>query len=178
MGWKAKRPERATLEAHIAAGLGEVWEEVEFWANLMVDYVDPDGRLGIRDYWASKEDPSRAVTIPEWYQAAFDNLPNLKAAAKSKFPNSKYPNYELMRDMGTWLEEDNIYKPQERPMKREGNTFFAHGHEYDISQLSKDEFGVIMADDGHGKKRGNWRRSQWRTQRGLPYTKQKIGVLC
>jgi anaerobic selenocysteine-containing dehydrogenase len=154
MGWKAKRPERATLEAHIAAGLGEVWEEVEFWANLMVDYVDPDGRLGIRDYWASKEDPSRAVTIPEWYQAAFDNLPNLKAAAKSKFPNSKYPNYELMRDMGTWLEEDNIYKPQERPMKREGNTFFAHGHEYDISQLSKDEFGVIMADDGHGKKEG------------------------
>ena len=91
MGWKPKNPARATLEAHIAAGLGEIWEEVEFWANIMVDHVDPDGSLGVRKYWASKEDPSRAVTIAEWYQEAFDKLPNLKAAAKAKYPDSKYP---------------------------------------------------------------------------------------
>jgi len=147
MGWKAKDPTRATLEAHMAAGLGEVWEEIEFWSNLMVHYVDPDGSLGVKQYWASKVDPSRATTIPEWYQAAFDNLPNLKVAAKAKYPNAQYPNYELMRDMGTWLEEDNIYRPQERPLKREGDKFFAHGHEYDISQLSKDEFGRVMVEE-------------------------------
>ena len=152
MGWKAKNPTRATLEAHIQSGLGEVWEEVEFWSTIMVEYIDPDGSLGVRDYWASKEDPTRAVTIPEWYQAAFDKLPNLKAAAKAKYPDSKYPNYELMRDRGTWLEEDNIFRPQERPLKREGDNFIAHGHEYHIDDLSKDKYGVINANS-HGKKK-------------------------
>ncbi len=32
----------------MASGLGEIWEEVEFWANLMVEYVDPDGKLGVK----------------------------------------------------------------------------------------------------------------------------------
>jgi len=31
---------------------------------------------------------------------AFNNLPNLRKTAKAKYPNSKYPNYELMRDNG------------------------------------------------------------------------------
>ncbi len=59
---ETKAPSTAgTLEAHMASGLGEIWEEVEFWANLMVEYVDPDGKLGVKKYWASKEDPKRAV---------------------------------------------------------------------------------------------------------------------
>lgn len=152
MGWQPKDPTRATLEAHMASGLGEIWEEVEFWANIMVHHVDPDGSLGVRKYWASKEDPSRAVTIREWYQAAFDKLPNLRKAAKSKHGESQYPNYELMREMGTWLEEDNIYKPQERPLKKVGDTYIAHGHEYKESDVEKDEFGALLVDDGHGHK--------------------------
>jgi anaerobic selenocysteine-containing dehydrogenase len=149
-GWKPKDPTRATLEAHVKAGLGEIWEEVEFWANLFVHYVDPDGSLGVRKYWASKEDPSRAFTIAEWYQAAFDNLPNLRAEAKKRYPNSKYPNYELMRDMGTWLEEDNIYKPQERELKKEGTTYYVHGHQYDESEITKTESGTLLVTDDHG----------------------------
>ncbi|HEY9128524.1 MAG TPA: twin-arginine translocation pathway signal protein, partial [Sulfurovum sp.] len=150
-GWKPKDPTRATLEAHIEAGLGEIWEEVEFWANIMVHHVDPDGSLGIRKHWASKEDPSRAVTIPEWYQAAFDLLPNLREAAKAAYPDSRYPNYEMMRDRGTWLEEANIYRPQERALKKVGSKYIAHGHEFDESQIRKDEFGIILATDDHGK---------------------------
>ncbi len=146
-GWKPKDPARATLEAHMAAGLGEIWEEVEFWANIMVHHVDPDGSLGVRKFWASKEDPSRAVTIPEWYQAAFDKLPNLRKTAKLKYPDSKYPNYEMMRDMGTWLEEDNIYKPQERPIKKVDGKFIAHGHEYDENEVEIDELGTIKVED-------------------------------
>jgi len=148
MGWKPKNPSRGTLEAHIAAGLGEVWEEVEFWATLIAEYVDPDGSLGIREHWASKEDPTKTVTIPEWYQAAFDNLPNLRAAAaaNSKYKDSKYPNYEMMRDMGTWLEEDNIYKPQERPLKKVGDNYIAHGHEYPDDEVEKDAFGTLMVE--------------------------------
>ncbi len=146
LGWKPKHPARGTLEAHMASGLGEIWEEVEFWANLMTDYVDPDGKLGVRKYWASKKDPTRAVSISEWYQAAFDNLPNLRDTAKKKYPNSEFPNYELMRDMGTWLEEDNIYKPQERALKKEGDKYIAHGHEYPIEEVEKDEFGTLMVE--------------------------------
>ncbi|MBU1669437.1 molybdopterin-dependent oxidoreductase [bacterium] len=148
MGWKPKNPARGTLEAHIAAGLGEVWEEVEFWATLIAEYVDADGSLGMRKYWTSKEDPTKTVTIPEWYQAAFDNLPNLKkaAAANPKYKDSKYPNYELMRDMGTWLEEDNIYRPQERPLKKEGDSYIAHGHKYPIDEVEKDAFGTLMVE--------------------------------
>jgi len=151
MGWKPKNPARGTLEAHMAAGLGEIWEEVEFWANLMVEYVDADGSLGVRKYWASKEDPSRTVTIAEWYQAAFGTLPNLSTTAKAEYPESKYPNYELMRDMGTWLEEDNIYKPQERPLKREGDNYIAHGHAYPIAEVTKDAFGTLMVEHGGEK---------------------------
>jgi len=149
MGWKPKNPARGTLEAHMAAGLGEIWEETEFWANIMVEYVDPDGSLGVRKHWASKEDPTRAVTIAEWYQAAFDNLPNLRAAAAAnpKYKDSKYPNYELMRDMGTWLEEDNIYKPQEREVKKVGDVYHVHGHEYKESEVEKDKYGALLVDD-------------------------------
>ena len=151
-GWKPKDPTRATLEAHVEAGLGEIWEEVEFWANIMVHHVDPDGSLGVRKYWASKEDPTRAVTIAELYQAAFDNLTNLRKAAKAAYPDSKYPNYEMMRDRGTWLEEDNIYKPQERPLKKVGTKYISHGHEYDEADVRKDEYGIIIAND-HGKEK-------------------------
>ena len=152
MGWKPKNPTRGTLEAHMAAGLGEVWEEVEFWSTMMVEYVDPDGSLGVRDHWASKEDPSRAVTIEEWYQAAFDNLPNLRKAAKAKYPKAKYPNYELMRSMGTWLEEDNIYKPQERELKKIGDVYHAHGHEYPESEVTKDKYGTLLVEGHRGEK--------------------------
>jgi hypothetical protein len=154
MGWKPKDPTRATLEAHIASGLGEVWEEVEFWANIMTHHVDPDGKLGVRKFWASKVDPSRAVTIAEWYQSAFDNLPNLKATAKKHYPKSKYPNYDMMRDMGTWLEEDNIFKPQERELKKVGDTYHAHGHHYREDEVTKDEFGTITVNGKKGEKHG------------------------
>jgi anaerobic selenocysteine-containing dehydrogenase len=113
----------------------------------MTHHADPDGSLGVRKYWASKEDPTRAVTIAEWYQAAFDKLPNLRKAAKEAYPNSKYPNYEMMRDRGTWLEEDNIFKPQERALKKVGDKYIAHGHEYDERDVEKDKFGTLMVED-------------------------------
>ncbi len=155
MGWKPKDPTRATLEAHMKAGLGEIWEEVEFWANLIVKYVDPDGSLGIKKYWASKEDPSRPVTIPEFYQAAFSLLPNLKRAAEDAYPNSKYPCYEFMRDRGAFTEETNIYKPQEEEVEFDGEYYRVHGHRYHKSEVIKDDEGVLWVESkGHRKSIG------------------------
>jgi anaerobic selenocysteine-containing dehydrogenase len=129
-GWKPKNPARATLEAHMKAGLGEIWEENEMWINL-VFAADPDGSLGIRQYWESKANPGKPVTIPEYYDAAFANLPNLAAAAATaaaqKAQNAKtplekelaafaqkYPNYDFMRDRGTWTEATNVFDVYKR----------------------------------------------------------------
>lgn len=152
MGWKPKDPTRGTLEAHMASGLGEIWEEVEFWANIMVHHIDPDGTLGIKDHWASKEDPSRCVTIAEWYQAAFDNLPKLKAAAAEnpKYANSKYPNYEMMRDMGTWLEEKDIYSPNARELEIEDGIVHAQHMKFDASTMQI-ENNIIKAKVHEGE---------------------------
>ncbi len=123
-GWKPKDPARATLEAHMKAGLGEIWEENEWWINL-IWHVDPDGTLGIRQYWESKANPGKPVTLEEYYNAAFGTLPNLaksaEEAAAVKAQNAKtpaekevaefakkYPNYDFMRDRGAWTEAKDL----------------------------------------------------------------------
>lgn len=132
-GWKPKDPARATLEAHMKAGLGEIWEENELWINLVFHHVDPDGSLGIRKYWESKEHPGKPVTIPEYYNAAFGTLPGLaraaKEAARKKAENAKtplekeaaalaerYPYYDFVRDRGAWTEKRDVYKVHEEEL--------------------------------------------------------------
>ena len=146
MGWKAKDPSRATLEAHMKYGLGEIWEESEFWANIMVHHIDPDGKLGIRKYWASKKDPSRAVTVPEYFDAAMSLLPKLKAEAKKMYPNEEFPVYAYMRDHGAWTEETNVYKPQEEELKVDANYVYAHGKKYPKHEVKKDRFGALWIE--------------------------------
>ena len=54
-----------TYEAHSAAGLGEVWEEDEFWIELSWR-VDPDGTLGIRQYFESPYQSGQKLTVAEY----------------------------------------------------------------------------------------------------------------
>jgi len=152
-GWKAKNPNRATLEAHIKAGLGEVWEENEFWFDMCVNYIDPKGDLGIKKMWESKRHPGKPVTIAEWYDAAFgDNLPNLKRTATTdeRYKNSEFPVYEYMRDYGAWEEESNIYSAQERELKDDGKNYISHGHKYDKHHVTTDKDTGVMYAKAHG----------------------------
>jgi len=152
-GWKPKNPNRATLEAHIKAGLGEVWEENEFWFDMGVNYIDPDGSLNIKKMWESKKNPGKPVTIAEWYDAAFgDNLPNLKSTATSdpRYKNAEFPVYEYMRDHGAWMEENHIYSAQEREIKEVGDKYIAHGHEYNKHHVEIDKRTGVMKADAHG----------------------------
>jgi anaerobic selenocysteine-containing dehydrogenase len=153
MGWKPKDPSRGTLEAHIKAGLGEIWEEVEWWINLSF-HIDPDGKLGIKQYWESKRDPGKPVTVREYFDAAFSNLPNLVKAAKSAYPDSEFAVYDFMRDRGAWEEEANIYDAQERVVKfdKDNNTYTSHGHEYPASEVKKDKLEGTLYVEHHGKK--------------------------
>jgi hypothetical protein len=155
-GWKAKNPARATLEAHIKAGLGEVWEENEFWFQLCVDYIDPDGSLNIKKMWESKRHPGKPVTIAEWYDAAFgDNLPKLKQTATNdpRYMNDEFPVYSYLRDYGTWLEEDKIYNAMERELHIEGDEVVSHGHKFAASTMSVGAGGIISAQDHHGEEK-------------------------
>lgn len=152
-GWKPKNPNRATLEAHIKAGLGEVWEENEFWFDMGVNYIDPDGSLGIKKMWESKQHPGKPVTIAEWYDAAFgDNLPNLKSTATSdpRYKDAEFPVYEYMRDHGAWMEENNIYSAQEREIKDDGENYIAHGHKYNKHHVEIDKRTGVMKAEAHG----------------------------
>jgi len=66
------------------ANPGEVWEEAEFWIDLTWQ-IDPDGELGIRKWFESKERPGEPITIDEYFGDIFDNsVPGLPEAAKKE----------------------------------------------------------------------------------------------
>lgn len=89
---------------------GEVWEESEFWIDLSWR-IDPDGDLGIRRWFESPADPSRPVSMDEYYGWMFDNsVPGLpeKAAAEGLTP------LEYMRKYGAVEVETEVYEVHER----------------------------------------------------------------
>ncbi|MBM4263045.1 MAG: formate dehydrogenase [Deltaproteobacteria bacterium] len=94
-----------TWEAHEAAGIGQVWEEDEFWIELSWR-VDPDGSLGIRRYFESPFEPGKKMTVDDYYRWMFENsVPGLPAAASKQ----GLTPLEYMRKYGAFLIEDNVY---------------------------------------------------------------------
>src|SRR3990170_710439 len=61
-----------TYEAHEAAGIGQVWEEDEFWIELSWR-IDPDGALGIRKHFESPFGTGEKLTVHEYYRWIFEN---------------------------------------------------------------------------------------------------------
>jgi anaerobic selenocysteine-containing dehydrogenase len=104
-----------TWQAHSEAGLGEVWEEDEFWVELSWR-IDPDGSLGIRKYFESPYKPGEKLTVDDYYRWMFENsVPGLPAAAAKE----GLTPLEYMRKYGAFLVEDNIYRPQEKMLSSE-----------------------------------------------------------
>ncbi len=78
-----------TWQAHEAAGLGQVWEEDEFWIELSWR-IDPDGALGIRKYFESPYRPGEKLRIEEFYRWIFEHsVPGLPAAAAARGPRPR-----------------------------------------------------------------------------------------
>jgi anaerobic selenocysteine-containing dehydrogenase len=94
------------------ANPGEVWEEDEFWIELSWR-IDPDGSLGVRQYFESPYRPGQKVTVDEYYQWIFEHsVPGLPeaAAAEGLTPLGymrKYGAFEVSRD---------TYKLHEKPL--------------------------------------------------------------
>ena len=102
-----------TYEAHEAAGIGQVWEEDEFWIELSWR-IDPDGSLGIRKHFESPYEPGKKMTVDDYYRWIFENsVPGLpEAAAKQGLTPLEY-----MRKYGAFLIEDNVYESTKPALK-------------------------------------------------------------
>jgi anaerobic selenocysteine-containing dehydrogenase len=99
-----------TYEAHREAGLGEVWEEDEFWIELSWR-IDPDGTLGVRKYFESPYRPGEKLRIGEYYRWIFENsVPGLPAAAARE----GLTPYDYIRKYGAFLVEENSYGTHEQ----------------------------------------------------------------
>jgi anaerobic selenocysteine-containing dehydrogenase len=101
-----------TWQAHEAAGIGQVWEEDEFWIALSWR-IDPDGSLGIRKYFESPYRPGEKLRIEEFYRWMFENsVPGLpEAAAREGLTPLEY-----MRKYGAFLIEENVYEHHTAPV--------------------------------------------------------------
>ena len=90
---------------------GEVWEENEFWIELSWR-IDPDGSLGIRPYYESKQRPGEKLSVDEYYAWIFENsVPGLpeKAAEEGLTPLEymrRYGAFEISRKVGPLHEEE------------------------------------------------------------------------
>jgi anaerobic selenocysteine-containing dehydrogenase len=94
------------------ANPGEVWEEDEFWINLSWA-IDPDGSMGIRQWFESPYRPGQKLTSDEYYGWIFENsVPGLpEAAAKQGLKPLEY-----MRKYGAYEVTTDVYKLNEKPV--------------------------------------------------------------
>ena len=92
------------------ANPGEVWEEDEFWIELSWR-IDPDGSLGVRQYFESPYRPGEKVTIDEYYQWMFENsVPGLPEAAAAE----NLTPLQYMRKYGAFEVARNTYQLHEK----------------------------------------------------------------
>jgi anaerobic selenocysteine-containing dehydrogenase len=99
-----------TVDRTYESNPGEVWEESEFWIDLSWK-IDPDGALGIKKWFESPNDPTRPISMDEYYGWMFDNsIPGLpeKAAAEGITPLA------YMRKYGAVEIETDVYEVHER----------------------------------------------------------------
>jgi len=109
---RAGKTVRRTYEANP----GEVWEEAEFWIDLSVA-MDPDGSLGIRQWFESPYREGEVYTIDEYFRWIFENsVPGLPeaAAAEGLKPLAymrKYGAFEVSKDRYNLQETEGFKTP-------------------------------------------------------------------
>lgn len=94
------------------ANPGEVWEENEFWIQLSAR-MDPDGDLGVRQWFESPYRPGEIITVDEYYQWIFENsVPGLPEAAAAE----ELTPLAYMRKYGAFEVTRENYLPYEKPV--------------------------------------------------------------
>ena len=91
---------------------GEVWEENEFWIDLSWR-IDPEGSLGIRQWFESDQRPGEPISVDEYYGTIFsESVPGLADAAAE----AGQTPLDYMRDRGAYAVPTDPYTPYERPV--------------------------------------------------------------
>ena len=103
------------VEFTYEANPGEVWEEDEFWIELSWR-IDPDGSLGVREFFESPYRPGEKLTISEYYQWIFENsVPGLPEAASKE----DLTPLAFMRKYGAFEVKRDTYALHENPLSAE-----------------------------------------------------------
>ena len=98
------------------ANPGEVWEEAELWVELS-GRMDPDGELGIRQWFESPHRPGELISQDEYWGWIFDHsVPGLPEAAEAEGLTPlaymrKYGAFEVKREVYKPYEEDGFKTP-------------------------------------------------------------------
>ncbi len=126
------------------ANPGEVWEENEWWIQLSVR-MDPDGSLGIHQYFESPYRPGEIITVEEYYRWQFENaVPGLpEAAAKENLTPLEY-----MRKYGAFEVTAENYVPYEKELEQGADSQFTIDEK---SRIVKDGQVVGVVIDGKAK---------------------------
>ena len=112
---RAGKKVRRTYEANP----GEVWEETEFWIDLSWQ-MDPDGSLGVRQWFESPTRPGEPIGVDEYFGWIFErSIPGLPeaAAAEGLSPLAymrKYGAFEVSRDRYRPYEESGFKTPSKK----------------------------------------------------------------
>ncbi|MSR46986.1 MAG: formate dehydrogenase [Planctomycetes bacterium] len=116
------------------ANPGEVWEEDEFWIALSWR-IDPDGSLGVRQWFESPYRKGERITAEEYYRWIFENtVPGLPEAAKKL---SLTP-LEYMRKFGAFEVAGSTYDTFKKPLG-----------EKDLAGTREDATQRVVVKDGH-----------------------------
>ncbi|HEX8817320.1 MAG TPA: molybdopterin-dependent oxidoreductase [Terriglobales bacterium] len=100
------------VESTRDANPGEVWEEDEFWIALSWA-IDPDGSMGIRQWFESPYRPGQKITVDEYYGWIFENaVPGLPEAAKKE----GLTPLQYMRKFGAFQVSTDVYQLNEKPV--------------------------------------------------------------
>jgi len=98
-----------TIHRTWEANPGEVWEEAEFWIDLSVA-VDPDGSLGIKQWFESPYRSGETITVEEHFRWIFENsVPGLPEAAEKE----GLTPLAYMRKYGAFEIVSGNYRPYE-----------------------------------------------------------------
>tara|TARA_B100000446_G_scaffold57443_1_gene53531 strand:+ start:828 stop:3380 length:2553 start_codon:yes stop_codon:yes gene_type:complete len=134
---------------------GEVWEENEFWIDLTWR-IDPDGSLGIREFFESKKVPGEKMTIDEYYGWIFDNsVPGLPeaSAAEGLTPLEymrRYGAFEISNKVGRVHEQSVPDNELEDVRVDEMGRVYSRAP---IPPSPKAPGGTKIDDDGDGRRR-------------------------
>lgn len=93
---------------------GKVWEEDEFWIALSWA-IDPDGAMGIRQYFESPDRPGEKLSVDDYYGYLFDRVPGLPEKAK----DLNLSPLDYMRKFGAHEVKRKTYERHERVLSED-----------------------------------------------------------